>query len=206
MSISEDYNQWAAIYDSNLNKTRDLDAIATREMLSRFPFKKVLELGCGTGKNTQYLLEKATVITGIDFSEKMLQKASEKIQDKRVTFIKSDIKNPWPVSTNFFDLITCSLTLEHLPDLEPVFNKAYVSLKKGGRFFISELHPIKQYLGSKARFDMEGNSIELSVFTHHLSDYLKAAKQHHFKIIKIEEWFDKDLQEIPRLISFIFEK
>lgn len=63
MSISKAYNSWASQYDTNLNKTRDLDKKATIETLSNYHFNNVLELGCGTGKNTEWLLTKATHIT-----------------------------------------------------------------------------------------------------------------------------------------------
>ena len=73
------YNSWAPQYDSMDNKTRDLDARATIETLSQFQFKNVLELGCGTGKNTAWLLRRAELIIGLDFSREMHKIAKEKI-------------------------------------------------------------------------------------------------------------------------------
>jgi len=80
------------------------------ETLSDYSFENVLELGCGTAKNTKWLLGKATRIIGLDFSEEMLNKAKEKIHDKRVTFKKADLNENWEVDNNSFDLICCSLT------------------------------------------------------------------------------------------------
>ena len=68
MSIEKAYNSWADQYDTNSNKTRDLDQQVTIEALRAFDFSKVIELGCGTGKNTVFLLEKADQIIGLDFS------------------------------------------------------------------------------------------------------------------------------------------
>ncbi len=206
MSIAEDYNNWAKIYDNNANKTRDLDKLATIEVLRGISFKKVLELGCGTGKNTQFLLQKNASVTGLDFSNEMLAKAKEKIQDKRVQFILTDLNSDWPTPVKSFDLVTCSLTLEHIADLNSFFKKAHESLAASGYFFVCELHPYKQYLGSKARFEHNGNTTFLEVYKHHLSDYLNAAEKNHFKAIKIQEWFDADQKEVPRLILFLFQK
>ena len=50
--IKDGYNTWAFQYDNNINPTRDLDKTVTKEFLSNIDFFKVLELGCGTGKNT----------------------------------------------------------------------------------------------------------------------------------------------------------
>ena len=86
--IIADYDFWAYQYDNNVNLTRDLDKTATIESLSNENFFKVLELGCGSGKNTEWLITKADRLVGIDFSKNMLDLASKKINSKKVTFIK----------------------------------------------------------------------------------------------------------------------
>jgi len=50
-SIQQAYNSWASQYDSNHNTTRDLEALELRSTLTEIHFDKVLEIGCGTGKN-----------------------------------------------------------------------------------------------------------------------------------------------------------
>ncbi len=79
MSIQKDYNNWAEQYDTNNNKTRDLEAIALRRSLSNISFDSVLEVGCGTGKNTLWFRENSKQVTAIDLSDEMLSKAKEKI-------------------------------------------------------------------------------------------------------------------------------
>jgi len=207
MSIEKAYNSWAGIYDSNDNKTRDLDKKATIETLSKFNFERVLELGCGTGKNTEWLLDKADQIIGLDFSQEMLDKASGKIKSNKVEFKKADINQNWDVADGFADLITCSLTLEHIDNLDHVFTQAYLKLKPNGRFFVSELHPFKQYSGSKARYETSNGIEELQVYTHHISEYLDCARKNELNLLELKEWFDdSDENEIPRLISFLFGK
>ena len=207
MSIEKSYNTWAEQYDTNENKTRDLDRKATIETLSKYEFENVLELGCGTGKNTEWLITKAKYIIGLDFSQEMLNKARNKITSDKIRFQQADLKKPWNIENNFADLITCSLTLEHIKDLDFIFNQAYEKIKSGGKFFISELHPARQYLGSKAKYETENGIEELEVYVHHLSEYLQAAERNSFKLVKINEWFDNQPEnEVPRLISFVFLK
>ncbi len=153
MSIEKAYNLWANQYDTNENRTRDLDKKSTIETLSKYEFENVLELGCGTGKNTNWLLEKAKRIIGLDFSQEMLNKAKEKISSDKVVFNKADLNEDWEIDNNFADLITSSLTLEHIENLNHIFDQANLKLKKDGLFFISELHPFKQYSGSKAQYE-----------------------------------------------------
>lgn len=207
MSIEKSYNSWANQYDTNENKTRDLDKKSTIQTLSKYKFENVLELGCGTGKNTGWLLKKAKRIVGLDFSQEMLSIAKDKIIDERVNFLKSDLTKNWEIENHFADLITCSLTLEHIEDLNHIFSQANQKLKRNGLFFISELHPFKQYIGSKAKFETENGTKELEVFTHHISDYIDNAVNNEFELVEINELFDENSKnEIPRLISFVFKK
>ncbi len=207
MSIEKSYNSWAEQYDTNENKTRDLDRKATIETLSKYNFNNVLELGCGTGKNTEWLITKARSIIGVDFSEEMLSKAKSKINSDKVRFKQADLTRKWEIEDNFADLITCSLTLEHIKDLDFIFSQAFQKLKAGGKFFISELHPARQYIGSKAKYETENGIEELEVYVHHLSEYLNSAKSNSFKLLELNEWFDNQAEnEIPRLISFVFAK
>jgi len=207
MSIENAYNIWAHQYDTNVNRTRDLDKKCTIETLDNLVFKNVLELGCGTGKNTEWLINKAEIIIGLDFSQEMLNKAEEKISDKRVTFKKADLTKDWKIENNFADLITSSLTLEHIKNLDHIFSQANQKLNKNGLFFISELHSFKQYSGSKAKYETENGTEELEVYVHHISEYIDDAKNNGFQLIELKEWFDENSEnEIPRLISFVFKK
>jgi|TARA_B100000768_G_scaffold170896_1_gene177689 predicted TPR repeat methyltransferase len=207
MSIEKAYNIWANQYDTNKNLTRDLDKRSTIETLSKYKFETVLELGCGTGKNTKWLLEKATHIIGLDFSQEMLNKAKEKIFDERVTFKKADLNENWEVDTDSLELVSCSLTLEHIKNLNHIFYQASLKLKEDGLFFISELHPFKQYSGSKARYETENGTEELEVYIHHISEYIENAKTNGMDLVELKEWFDEGVEnEIPRLISFVFKK
>ncbi len=58
MDVQEAYKYWSEQYDTNINKTRELEAISLRDTLSEIKFEKCLEIGCGTGKNTEWLITK----------------------------------------------------------------------------------------------------------------------------------------------------
>ena len=207
MSVQKAYNQWAEQYDSMENKTRDLERLAKQQILSSIQISNVLELGCGTGKNTEWIATKANQVLAVDFSEEMLEKARKKITAKNVSFAQADISKPWNFISIKPDLITCSLILEHIQDLDFVFAEAFKALEKDGLFYICELHPFKQYTGSKARYEQDNKMQVLECFTHHLSEYLNCAEKAGFELNKIDEWFDtEDRNEMPRLISFLFKK
>ena len=57
MRIPEAYNHWSDTYDTDDNLTRDLDQVVTQDTLSDLYCKSILEVGCGTGKNTVLLAQ-----------------------------------------------------------------------------------------------------------------------------------------------------
>ena len=208
MNIDKAYNLWAEQYDTNKNKTRDLDQKVTIKVLEKYEFNTLVELGCGTGKNTAFFLKKAEKIVGLDFSEGMLKIAKHKIKSEKVNFKQCNLTKAWEIEPNFADLISCNLTLEHIKNLNFIFEQANNTLKDVGYFFVCELHPFKQYLGSKARFETENGTQELQTFTHHASEYIDAAQNNGFQLLELNEWFDNREAEksVPRLISFVFKK
>lgn len=207
MNNKEAYNNWASTYDTAENKTRDIEAKALRNIFENSEFNNILEIGCGTGKNTIWLMEKAKKMTCVDFSEEMLEKASDKIKSDKVVFKKFDIRKEWEFADNSFDLVVCSLVLEHIEDLDSVFGQANKKLSSGGLFYLGELHPYKQYSGSKARFDSAGKEIVLDCYLHNISDFYKAAKNNNFNCMELNEWFDeKEKNAIPRLLTLVFTK
>ena len=73
--------------------------------------------------------------------------------------------------------------------------------------YIGELHPYKQYVGSKARFENEDDIQMVDCFTHHLSDFLLSAKGNGFSIQDINEYFDdNNRNEMPRILTIVLKK
>ena len=64
--IINHYDNWAPHYDNNINPTRDLDKLVTKKSLYSLNFSNVLELGCGSGKNTEWLITQADKLVGLD--------------------------------------------------------------------------------------------------------------------------------------------
>lgn len=207
MDNQQAYNTWAGKYDTVINRTRDVEARALRRTLAAWSFPNVLEIGCGTGKNTEWFAERAKEVTCLDFSEEMLQKARQKITTAHVHFQQADIRMPWQVPAGHFDLVSTSLVLEHIEHIGFIFTEAAKALRPGGFFYFGELHPFRQYDGRKARFDTENGVFELECFTHHTSDYFAAGMQNGFDCVVLNEWFDDDDRALmPRILSMVFRK
>jgi ubiquinone/menaquinone biosynthesis C-methylase UbiE len=206
MTIREAYNEWAIQYDTNTNRTRDLEARALRELLAPLPFESCLEMGCGTGKNTVWLASRCEGVTAVDFSEKMLALARQKTKTAGVIFVQADLLDAWNFTQSHFDLVTFSLVLEHVADLQPVFEKAVQRLQPGGHLYIGELHPFKQYGGTKARYETDHGTVALTCFVHHLSDFIQAGLAVGLRLVACREYFDEEAGKPPRILALVFQK
>ena len=207
MNIQNAYNEWCDSYDTDNNLTRDLDQQVTREGLANLHFNSILEIGCGTGKNTAFLAQIATSVHALDFSAGMIEKAKAKVGAQNVRLSMADITKRWPGNDGEFDLVVCNLVLEHIADLAFIFSEVTRVLQNEGSFFVNELHPFKQYEGSKARFYREDETIEVEAFVHHISEFTNAATANGLRLVNLNEyWHEADQNKQPRLISFLFTK
>lgn len=207
MSVAAAYDQWAGQYDTNLNKTRDLEAVSLRQTLDDMHFRHCLEIGCGTGKNTVWLASIADNVLGIDLSENMLKKARAKGFPPHVYFQQADILADWTFAKAAYDLITFSLVLEHIEDLNGIFEKVAQHLSENGIVYIGELHPFKQYQGSKARFETEQGETVVTCYAHNVSDFFAAANKAGLTLRYLQEYFDDNVRETaPRILTMLFKK
>ena len=207
MSIQKAYNEWSQTYDTDRNLTRDLDEQIMKEALAGLRFYSILEIGCGTGKNTAFLAQIGTRVHALDFSEGMIEKAKEKVKATNARFSIADLTQSWPCEDQAYDLVVCNLVLEHIQDLSHIFSEAFQVLEQNGTFLINELHPFRQYEGRKAEFDKGEGVTEIPAFVHHISEFVRAASNNNLKLAKLDErWHPEDFNKPPRIISFLFEK
>lgn len=137
----------------------------------------------------------------------MLDIAKNKISDEKVEFLKADITQEWNFTSGSFDLVVCSLVLEHIENLDSLFSRIADRLHPGGTLYIGELHPFKQYTGSKARYETEEGTQIVSCYVHPISEFTNLAKKYGLTIDAIQEYFDEeDKTSIPRILTLKFKK
>jgi ubiquinone/menaquinone biosynthesis C-methylase UbiE len=206
--IAAAYNEWAETYDTDKNATRDLAAQVLRQADLTLGGRRVIEVGCGTGRNTEWLATLAAGprnIVALDFSDQMLTRARARVHDPRVRFIQHDVRVPWPLADNSADLVIAMLILEHVEVLEPFFAEVARTLTTESEIFMCELHPMRQLLGGQAQFTSveTGERQLVPAFLHNTGDYVNSALSSGFQLVEMGEWRDSDAlqKDLPRLLS-----
>lgn len=100
----------------------------------------VLDVGCATGTNGQYLKENkiADKVIGVEIDPNMADEAREKIDLVVVGNIEDQVTiDAIRIAEKKFDYILIGDVLEHLVDPWQVLNKLSLLLKEDGRFIIS---------------------------------------------------------------------
>lgn len=209
-NVAAAYDRWSAQYDDNENPTRDLDARVVRQELVQLTGRIVLEVGCGTGKNTVWLAEQSKHVVALDFSAGMLAVARRRVNAANVRFVQHDVRETWPLRDAEVDVVIGNLVLEHVADLAPVYREAARVLKPGGQLFFCELHPHKQLLGSQARFtDPDTHeTVHVTAFAHSMAEYVNGGLDAGFSLRKLGEWSDAGAlaDAPPRLVSLLFAR
>lgn len=103
--------------------------------------KKVLDLGCGYGWHCKYAEDLgASVILGIDSSQKMIDAAKKRNAGKNITYRLCGIEE-YAYPENAWDLVISNLALHYIEDIASVFGKVRKTLHKGGTFLFNIEHP-----------------------------------------------------------------
>lgn len=100
------------------------------------PGDLVLDVGCGAGVKSKYLISKGLKVVGIDLSEKMIEIAQKEVPDTK--FLVADITEPLKLDEKI-DGIFAQAVLLHIPkkDIKKVISNLVNLLKPKGYLYIA---------------------------------------------------------------------
>jgi malonyl-CoA O-methyltransferase len=177
LSPRQGYDRWAAGYDGYDNPLIVLEEPIVRGLIGDPAGLTVADIGCGTGRHTMWLLERGARVTGVDFSMGMLDVLRSKCSGRALELVEHDLGDGVPLASGAFDLVTCCLVIEHLPDLDRIVAELARICRPGGRVVLSDFHPELMRRGYHARFreSPEGEKFQIHGAAHTVSDYVMAA-------------------------------
>ncbi|MBE8966082.1 class I SAM-dependent methyltransferase [Nostocales cyanobacterium LEGE 12452] len=100
---------------------------------------QVLDLCCGSGQTTEFLVKTSQNVTGIDASPKSLQRARLNVPE--ASYIEA-FAEEMPFADNLFDVVHISVALHEMQpqQLRKIINEVYRVLKPGGVFTLVDFH------------------------------------------------------------------
>lgn|GEM_PF-1053296 len=97
---------------------------------------RVLDAGCGDGRNTHRIITDGFSVTGVDYSPAALELCHRRLDlagSHNYVLVRSDLSSlPFPPA--FFDAIVCIEVLGHLTNLRKVLSEFHRILRPGGVF------------------------------------------------------------------------
>jgi ubiquinone/menaquinone biosynthesis C-methylase UbiE len=141
---AEQYNTMAVDYAAD-NAESPYNAYyerpATIALLGEMTGRRVLEVGCGAGILTSWLVEHGATVTAFDVSDQMVTLARNQVGDK-ARFLVADLGRPLSFAgDDSFDLVVASLVLHYVEDWPHVFREFRRVLAPAGVVVFSTHHP-----------------------------------------------------------------
>jgi ubiquinone/menaquinone biosynthesis C-methylase UbiE len=184
-----------------------------RELYNQIDFllknKRLLDVGCGFGRDLSYFQKKGAIVYGIDKSKKMIlltRKNYPYIKNLYIqTFEKTDFKD------NFFDIIISEWALQYASNINIVIKELYRILKSKGILIFLVTHPISDFLlkNKKCYHKMDiirkglfNDKIILKYPTHTFSEYFNDFVLKNFKILS----FYEDTNNVPEFFILKLKK
>jgi len=148
------YDSTAFEYQENTLKLQP--KVKVKAFLSYLsPNSKILDLGCGPGRDAKYFVGKGHRVVGVDISHQMIILARDSVS--QADFIVSDIES-LVLEDESIDAIWASASLLHVSKqaMPSVLTNLYRTLKPGGIFYVS----MKKGIGEELKADKRYGEVE----------------------------------------------
>ncbi|KAJ4315399.1 hypothetical protein N0V94_005968 [Neodidymelliopsis sp. IMI 364377] len=214
IGTQEAYDQWASVYDSDGNMLQSIDDAELTTLLPSLLSQlststgsqlSLLDLGCGTGRNTARLLShpwppstRTVQITGLDFSAGMLTLARKKLSSlphaPHIT-LRLEQCDPFP-TTHPFDpatlhlapqnLLLSTLVLEHIP-LRTYFTTLSSLLAPGGMALVTNMHDDMGRRSQAGFVNAQGVKVRGESWVYSVSEAVGEAETQGFEVVDVRE-------------------
>jgi len=196
--IKIDRNTWNKTFKKKgkVFKEPQEDMPRVVKLFKKYNIKKVLDLGCGSGRHLVFLAKNGFDVYGIDMAESGI-KISKKWLEKeglKANLKISDIYKKLPYKDNFFDAIVSTQTLHHekIGNIRKLIKEMKRILKPNSLIFITVLNldivpkNNKKQIGPRTFLLLKSNDTDIPHYSFNKNSLKKEFKD--FKIFKI--WYE----------------
>jgi SAM-dependent methyltransferase len=174
-----------------------MDSRHTLTLLNPKPGEKILDAGCGTGRNLARLRSAGAQAFGLDLSLGMLHVARKNVPN--VPVVQADLQAEFPFRRGQFSSAVCALIGEHLDKLAFTLSQLRQALQPGGWLVFSVYHPDLAEAGKEANFELGQTEYRLGAIRYTTADYLAMTWDAGFRDIHSFEYNadQKLIEQIP---------
>ncbi len=190
--------------------------------------KNILDLGCGQGYFCRLLAQKGAVVSGVDVSPELIEKATERSKDLKIRYVVSPAEDLFSFANQSQDIVISVLATQNMRELDRVIAEVKRILKPEGRFILVLNHPafrvpqdsdwnfnpenkkqgrvVTRYMSeATVKIDMHpGSTQKTFTYSFHrpLQVFVKWLAKNNLAITRLEEWIShKESANGPRKIA-----
>lgn len=186
MDILKQYNDIGRDYIEGQEKFFSVREDKAREFITKclpdLKDKKVLDMGCGHGKDIIAYESLGAEVYGIDSSEVMIEEAAKRVKHPERLVVGNFEKTDY--EDKYFDVIISRHSLHFLDSFDEAYKELARIIKKKGILVIVVQHPIKDLFLQESRLYGDKEIIKVSLYNDKVPVYFKT---HTFK-----EWFSEE--------------
>jgi SAM-dependent methyltransferase len=207
--LNRQHSQWEGTYSEEPYLYGESPSYGARKAARLFRgegAKRILELGCGHGRDTLYFAKNGMKVHAVDFSrtaiEAMTKKANELSLSEPIAGLCHDVREPLPFAKNSFDgcyshmLYCMALTSDQLARLTTEIRGI---LKPNGLNIYTARNTKDKHYGKGIHRGEDMYEVD-GFIVHFLSEGKMAELARGFKVLSVEEFEEGNL---PRRLSLV---
>jgi ubiquinone/menaquinone biosynthesis C-methylase UbiE len=178
LPASEAYERWAPSFDTSASPIVALESRYLERVLPDTRGKRLIDVGCGTGRWLAWALARGARGAGADFSAQMLRVAASK-PNLAGRFVRADGLH-LPFADVCADVVLCTLSLAYMLPIESAMAELARLARPGGCVIVTDFHPEAIRSGWKRTFRSGPDVFEIEQRHYALSDlHSPELKLHH---------------------------
>jgi len=202
INVTEYLDYWNTLYNSKFYFGTGPTKLANKaeSLLHKTKVEKILELGCGQGRDAIHFTQLGYEVNALDISPKAIEFVEKIKTELGLMTLHAqihDIENPLPFSDEYFDFIYSNLTFQFfdINTLEKIFRNISKTLKKESFFLFSTKKIGDKYyqFGSKINENAYENQGIIRYF--YDSETLTRVLSKNFEILELESDEHKNLDQ-----------
>jgi ubiquinone/menaquinone biosynthesis C-methylase UbiE len=208
MGVLEGYKELSENYDELYNIATICEEKEFYKLLGNVKGKRILDVGCGTGRYAIDLAKGGAIVEGIDLSNEMLEIARKKAKKEGIE-LKLTCQDISKISypKNQFDIVISNLVISHVNDFKKAIKEMVRVCKLKGIIIISTIHPdlISQKREKWAPFHLEDKTLLIRRHKRGVSDYVNSLNQNGAKVKEVShiKLLDSIKKERPDILDDI---